>query len=175
MKLRLSALLLIPALLQACGGTQVIPGQASGDTSQYKAAHISEIVISSAEGNEDELANNKKMESYARSKLEEVMAEKHFVSIDEATAKKSPALVFKFKSSVNYGIRAARMAVPFTFAGTGTVSSQFEVTDSISKKLIYSASAESNLKAGAFGGGMDSTIEKNIDELLEAFDKHSIR
>jgi hypothetical protein len=90
--------------------------------------------------------------------------------VDEAAARKSPTLLFKFKSEINYGSRAARWASGgFGSAGKGTVSSKFEVTDSLSGNIVHSASAESDLKAGAFGGGMESTIQENIDELLDAF------
>ena len=169
MKLRFSVLFLIVALLQACGGTQVIPGQ-SNSTAQYKTAYISEITIASPEGNEDELAYNKEMEAYVRTKLEDIMKAKNFAAVDAAAAKKSPTLIFKFKSEINYGSRAARWASGgFGSGGKGTVSSKFEVTDNLSGKIVYSASAESDLKAGAFGGGMESTIQENIDELLDAF------
>jgi hypothetical protein len=168
-KLRFSALFFIALFLQACGGTQVIPGE-SKSTGQYKTAYISEISITASEGNEDELAYNKEMEAYVRSKIEEIMKEKNFAAVDAAAASKTPTLLFKFKSTINYGNRSLRwVSGGFGSAGKGTVNSQFEATDSLSRNVVYSASAESDLKAGAFGGGMESTIQENIDELLDAF------
>lgn len=169
MKLRLSVLFFIAIFLQACGGTQVIPGQ-SNSTGQYKTASIAEISIAAPEGNEDEQAYNKKMEAYVRSKIEEIMKDKNFAAVDAAAASKSPTLMFKFKSTIDYGNRSLRwVSGGFGSAGKGTVNSQLEVTDSLSRNVVYSASAESDLKAGAFGGGMESTIQENIDELLDAF------
>lgn len=172
MKLRFAALLVAPLLLQACGGTQVIPGQSNGDISQYKAAYIASIAISTDDGNADEIAETKKMEAQVRSKIEAVMAEKHLVAVDAATANKVPTLAFNYKSTVHFGSRAARWAAGFTSAGKGIISSQFEAVDSASKKVVYSASAESELKVGVFGGGMGSVIETNVDELFEAFSEH---
>lgn len=168
MKMKIGSLLFAAALLQACSSTEVIPGKFEGDSAKYKNAYISEVAVSSPEGNDDELAQNKTIEASARAKLAQALAEKHIATVDKAESAQPPLLVLSFKSTIDYGSRAARYFAGFG-AGKGTVSSKLEASDSVTKQVLYSSSAESVLKAGVAGGSMDSIIEENIDELLAGF------
>ena len=57
----------------------------------------------------------------------------------------------------------------FHAPGKGTVNSTFEVIDSVSGEVKYRATGASDLAVGAFGGSMESVIEKNIDALLDGY------
>ena len=74
-------------------------------------------------------------------------------------------LAFKLDLDIRYGSRAARGFG----AGKGTVNSTFEVIDSVSGEVKYRATGASDLAVGAFGGSMESVIEKNIDALLDGY------
>ena len=151
--------------IQACGSAHIEYGVRSPDIDQY-ASGYAEVDVSSIEENDDTVAMNKKMEGYATQKLDELIMGGHklVASSDGGVG----TLAFKIDLDIRYGSRAARYWGGFG-AGKGTVNSTFEVIDSLSGEVKYRATGASDLAVGAFGGSMESVIEKNIDALLDGY------
>jgi hypothetical protein len=158
----------VVVLLQACGAAHVKPGTSSDSLGSFSSAYIDEIKFHSQEQNGDSLEMNKKMEQYAESELNRIIKSKSYRVIEKSSAGTEKALAFKLDVSIVYGSRAARYFVGFG-AGKGSVNSQLQVVDSTSNEVVYSASAESDLSVGGFGGSMEAVIRQNIEKLLATY------
>jgi hypothetical protein len=165
---RYFSVVIIAMLLQACGSAHVRQGSIHENIGSYKQAYISEISVTSKEQNVDALDMNQRMQEYAKERIEEIISSNSYEVISKTTAGK--ALAFKLTISVVYGNRAARYFGGFG-AGKGTVSSRLQVVDSKTNAVVYSASAESELSVGAFGGSMETVLQENIDKLLDTYPK----
>ncbi len=161
-------LIFVSLLLQACGAAHVRDVTSSEDIDNYTAAYIAEVKVISTESNPDATAINADMKRYVQTKLTDIINAKPYQTIPADDAKTKNALAFNVDISVTYGSRAARYFGGFG-AGKGSVNSRLRVYDSVSKQSVFSSTAASELKFGAFGGNMQTVLKENIDKLLATY------
>lgn len=139
---------------------------------QYNKVVIGEVKVYSREpAAKDNAALQTKMQNWqqdARRQLETYTKTVQLRLPAKAQGAPEKVLVVNLSTEVTCGNRAMRYFVGFG-AGKGGVSSLLSMADSTTRAEIFSATADSDLSVGAFGGDIGKAFTSNLEKLLQQY------
>jgi hypothetical protein len=163
------SLIILLAALQSCGFAQVRTDIVLSNLKSYRDAATGKVTVNSAEQNEDLQNVNRETQAFVVSELEELFT-RNALRHPAAGETKAARLRFDVDVQIVYGSRGKRyITYGIGGAGEGRVASTLRVVDADTGETQYQAAAESTLNVGFFGGSMRSTIQENIEKLLDQY------
>lgn len=163
------ATLFLLLLLQACGFAEVRTTLPPSGLDRYRYAAIGNVTVKSLEQNADLQNLNREFEKYIAAELSKLFSRNGFNGV-AAGDRKPGTLSFNVEVDIVYGSRGARyFSYGIGDAGAGTVKSVLRVIDLATGETRYQSVADSKLSLGYMGGSMRSTIEENIQKLMNHY------
>jgi len=163
--------------LTGCASTKVENNVPPSNMAGYENIYITEVKVESTErnaaGNEALKVKLSDWQQYSTNQLEEYIQSSQFEAINSIDGKTEKTLSIDLYVNVQYGNRALRWAAGIFGAGKGGVSSTLTAKDAVTDKVLYRATALTEMKGGGAGGDINNILVDNVRKLIETFRAHN--